>query len=147
MRKSSFEKSSSLPGMVASCLISSIEMTLPSTMPSLKVNSAFSVTQVEIALVSATGSPDGVGDGGDALQPLERRFDLRALRGTGRQLVLEHAVLAARLTHHLAQVVILRHGELGKGADDGAGRALELCASFVTFSAFFCSRQCHKISL
>jgi len=58
MRKSSFEKSSSLPGMVASCLISSIEMTLPSTMPSLKVNSAFSVTQVEIALVSATGSPD-----------------------------------------------------------------------------------------
>ena len=58
MRKRSFEKSSSLPGRVARALISSIEMTLPSTMPSLKVNSALSLTQVESALARATGSPE-----------------------------------------------------------------------------------------
>ena len=39
-------------------LISSTVMTLPSTMPSLKVNSAWSLTQVERALASATGSPE-----------------------------------------------------------------------------------------
>src|ERR1017187_7560248 len=58
MRKSSLEKSSCLPGRVARALISSTVITLPSTMPSLKVNSAWSLIQVESALARATGSPE-----------------------------------------------------------------------------------------
>ena len=58
IRNSSFENSSSLPGSFASESISATVITLPSTMPSLKVNSAFSFTQVLSALASATGSPD-----------------------------------------------------------------------------------------
>ena len=57
IRNSSLANISSLPGMVASCADLFNRSTLPSTMPSLKVNSALSLIQVESALANATGSP------------------------------------------------------------------------------------------
>ncbi len=58
IRNSSLAKISSLPGMVASAFTSSTFSTLPSTMPSLNWNSAFSPTHLAKPLASATGSPE-----------------------------------------------------------------------------------------
>src|SRR5208283_5743026 len=48
--------SSSFDGMVASCWISAIEMTLPSTIPDLNLNAGTSLATLVNALASATGS-------------------------------------------------------------------------------------------
>src|ERR1700758_4612343 len=53
----------------------------------------------------------GVGDRGDAFEPLEGGFDLRAGCGALGELVLENAIASARCANGLAQLVILRDGE------------------------------------
>ena len=113
MRNSSFEKISSLPGMVASALTSSTFSSLPSTMPSLNWNSAFSPTHLAKHLGQRHRIARGERHRAHALQALQRAFDLGALARNRRQLVLHHAILAARLADHLAQLKILRHGQLG----------------------------------
>ena len=95
-------------------------------MPSLKVNSAFSCHPGGERLGQGHGIAAGIGHRGNALQPLQRLLYLGSLGCPGRQLVLEHPVTAARAPNHLAQLEVLGDGELGKGADDGAGRAFEL---------------------
>ena len=111
-------------------------------MPSLKVNSAFSVTHFEKALASSTVA-GGECRRAHALEALESRFHLGALAGLRRQLVLEHAILAARAANHLAQLKILRHGQFRKRADDCCRGGCQLFGQNLNLLCLARPCQCH----
>ena len=129
IRYRSFAKISSLPGIVASAFTSATVKSLPSTMPSLNWNSAFSFAHLANALASRNRIARRKATEAHALQALECRRNLLPLACLFGQLVLHHAILAARLANHLAQRVILRHGQLRKRSNNRRRRSLQTPSS------------------
>jgi hypothetical protein len=88
-------------------------------------------------LASATGSPAVNATEFTPFRPFSAASTCVPGAGDRGQLVLDHAVLAARLANHLAQLKILGHGQLAKVPIIAVVEVSSSLASNLTFSVFF----------
>src|SRR5208283_3540682 len=88
-----------------------------------------------------------VRDRRNALQILQRLFDLRALARALRQSILDHAILRSRRAQRLPQFEVPHHRQLGVGRDNHARSILQIATKFFHLRNFPSLRNRHVQTL